>query len=128
MGGKKGKAMPQDLETGTQLSPKFDAHGLISAICTDSVTGEVLMLAHMNADALAQSLASGKATFWSRSRQKLWVKGETSGHILHIEEARIDCDQDAIWLKCRPQGPACHTGARSCFYRVIEGEGLRRDA
>ena len=114
-----------DRETGLVLDPKYDANGLITAVCTHADTGEVLMLAHMNAEALAQTLASGKATFWSRSRSALWVKGETSGHFLHLVEARIDCDQDAIWLKCRPQGPACHTGADSCFFRIVEGRVLR---
>lgn len=102
------------------FAPKFDANGLLTAVCTDAESGEVLMLAHMNADALAHTLTSKKATFWSRSRQSLWTKGETSGNVLHVVEARMDCDQDAVWLKCRPEGPACHTGARSCFYRVIE--------
>lgn len=114
-------------ETGADLTPKFDGNGLITAVCTDNATGDVLMLAHMNAEALAATLRTKKATFWSRSRQTLWVKGETSGHVLHVVEARIDCDQDAIWLKCQPDGPACHTGAPSCFYRIIEGEGLRRE-
>lgn len=106
------------------FSPRFDGNGLLTAVCTDSQTGEVLMLAHMNAEALAQTLATLKATFWSRSRQSLWVKGETSGNVLHVVEARIDCDQDAVWLRCRPEGPACHTGARSCFYRVIDNGAL----
>ena len=106
------------------LAPKFDANGLLTAVCTDAASGEVLMLAHMNAEALEHTLISKKATFWSRSRQSLWTKGETSGNVLHVVEARIDCDQDAVWLKCRPEGPACHTGARSCFYRVIEDGNL----
>ncbi|MFM8499963.1 MAG: phosphoribosyl-AMP cyclohydrolase [Chakrabartia sp.] len=113
-------------ETGLTLGPKFDAHGLLTAVCTDADSGLVLMVAHMNAEALAQTLASKKATFWSRSRQTLWTKGETSGNVLHLVEARIDCDQDAIWLICRPAGPACHTGATSCFYRIIEGDQLIR--
>lgn len=102
------------------FAPKYDANGLLTAVCSDAETGEILMLAHMNAQALEHTLATKKATFWSRSRQSLWTKGETSGNVLHVVEARIDCDQDAIWLKCRPEGPACHTGARSCFYRMIE--------
>ena len=81
----------------------------------------------MNADALKATLDSGKATFWSRSRAALWVKGETSGHTLSVKEARIDCDQDAVWLKCLPAGPACHTGEASCFYRRIEAGALVRD-
>ena len=112
----------------TVFAPKFDDKGLLSAICTDVDTGEVLMLAHMNRAALDKSLETGRATFWSRSRQSLWTKGETSGNVLEIVEARIDCDQDAVWLKCRPAGPACHTGARSCFYRIIGQGDLRPDA
>ena len=114
-----------DRETGLVLDPKFDANGLITAVCTDADTGEVLMLAHMNSEALEITLKTGKATFWSRSRQALWVKGESSGNYLHLVEARIDCDQDAIWLKCRPDGPACHTGAHSCFFRIVDGSALR---
>lgn len=111
-----------------KFAPKFDANGLLTAVCTDIETGEILMLAYMNPEALAKTLATNRATFWSRSRQSLWTKGETSGNILHVVEARIDCDQDAVWLKCRPEGPACHTGARSCFYRVIENGQLVADA
>ena len=114
-----------DRETGLVLDPKFDANGLITAVCTDADTGEVLMLAHMNSEALEITLKTGKATFWSRSRQALWVKGESSGNYLHLVEARIDCDQDAIWLKCRPDGPVCHTGANSCFFRIVAGSALR---
>lgn len=114
-----------DRETGLVLDPKFDANGLITAVCTHADTGEVLMLAHMNAQALDQTLSGGKATFWSRSRQALWVKGESSGNYLNLVEARIDCDQDAIWLRCRPEGPACHTGAASCFFRIVDGSTLR---
>lgn len=102
-----------------QLRPAFNADGLIAAIAQDAGTGEVLMLAWMNADALAATLETGFATFWSRSRQKLWVKGETSGNQLKIVEIRIDCDQDAILLQVQPAGPACHTGRQSCFYRVV---------
>lgn len=116
--------MSDNRETGRTLDPKYDANGLVTAVCTDGTTGEVLMVAHMNAQALAATLNTRKATFWSRSRQSLWVKGETSGNVLHVLEARVDCDQDAIWLTCRPEGPACHTGARSCFYRIVDGEGL----
>jgi phosphoribosyl-AMP cyclohydrolase len=115
-----------DRETGLVLDPKYDANGLITAVVTHSETGDVLMLAHMNAEALALTLSSRKATFWSRSRGTLWVKGETSGHVLSVVEVRIDCDQDAVWLKCRPAGPTCHTGEASCFYRVVEGGRLVR--
>lgn len=114
-------------ETGTNLDPKYDAAGLITAVATDATTGELLMLAHMNADALAATLESGEATFWSRSRNRLWKKGETSGHVLRVVEARIDCDQDALWLRVEAAGPACHTGERSCFYRRIEDGRLVRD-
>jgi phosphoribosyl-AMP cyclohydrolase len=114
-------------ETGTALSPKWDAAGLVTAVVSDGTTGELLMVAHMNAEALAQTIATGEAHFWSRSRGRLWKKGETSGHVLRVIDMRIDCDQDAIWLRVAPAGPACHTGARSCFYRRIEGDALVRD-
>ena len=116
--------MPDARDTGLVLDPKYDAAGLLTAVCTDAATGEVLMVAHMNADALAATRASGEATFWSRSRARLWRKGESSGHVLKVVEMRIDCDQDALWLRCEPHGPACHTGARSCFFRRIEGDAL----
>lgn len=110
-------------ETGSTFDPKFDANGLITAVVTDR-GGALLMVAHMNAEALALTLAEREAVFWSRSRGRLWRKGETSGHVLRLIEARIDCDQDAVWLICEPAGPACHTGAKSCFYRRIEGRNL----
>ncbi|MFD1788870.1 phosphoribosyl-AMP cyclohydrolase [Sphingomonas floccifaciens] len=119
--------MTSSRETGPTLDPKYDAAGLITAVATDAATGEVLMLAHMNAEALAATMASGEATFWSRSRGRLWKKGETSGHVLRVVEARIDCDQDAVWLRVEPHGPACHTGARSCFYRRIKDGRLVAD-
>ena len=115
--------MERDRESGILLDPKYDAAGLITAVATDR-KGALLMVAHMNAEALAATLETGEAHFWSRSRGRLWKKGETSGHILKLVEARIDCDQDALWLICDPQGPACHTGQRSCFYRRIDGERL----
>lgn len=118
--------MTEDRETGTQLDPKYDANGLITAVCTDADSGVLLMVAHMNAEALAKTLETYSAWFWSRSRGRLWQKGETSGHVLDVVEARIDCDQDALWLRCTPRGPACHTGEASCFYRRIEPEGLVR--
>jgi phosphoribosyl-AMP cyclohydrolase len=99
---------------------KYDQNGLVAAVAQHFETGEVLMLAWMNAQALQLTLKSGKATFWSRSRQSLWVKGETSGNYLFIKDVYIDCDQDAVLLKVQPVGPACHTGAQSCFYRKIE--------
>jgi phosphoribosyl-AMP cyclohydrolase len=114
-------------EQGTELAPKWDAAGLITAVVTDAKDGAVLMLAHMNQDALAATIATGEAHFWSRSRGRLWKKGESSGNVLRVTGMRIDCDQDAIWLVAEAAGPACHTGERSCFYRRIEGGGLVRD-
>jgi phosphoribosyl-AMP cyclohydrolase len=111
-------------ETGLALNPKWDALGLVTAVATDATTGEVLMVAHMNADALAATLATGEAHYWSRSRQELWHKGATSGHIQRVVEMRIDCDQDALWIKVESAGPAYHTGARNCFYRRVTADGL----
>jgi phosphoribosyl-AMP cyclohydrolase len=109
-----------DLEEGTALTPAFDANGLITAVVTDVASGGVLMLAHMNADALARTIETGEAWYFSRSRQKLWKKGEESGHVQRVIELRVDCDQDAVWLKVEQQGAgACHTGRRSCFYRRV---------
>ncbi len=114
-------ASKQTLEHGSQFAPRFDADGLIPAICTDAATGEVLMFAWMNADALRSTLQTGEAHFFSRSRKKLWKKGEESGNVLTISEIATDCDQDVVWLKVNVTGAgkACHTGARSCFYRQI---------
>jgi phosphoribosyl-AMP cyclohydrolase len=119
--------MSTDRETSARLDPAYDANGLITAVCTDVATGDVLMVAHMTAEALDRTIRTGKATFWSRSRAAIWVKGETSGHFLDVVEIRVDCDQDCIWLKCRPHGPACHTNATSCFYRRVDGGSLVRD-
>ena len=112
----------EDVERGDQLTPRFDEHGLIAAVATHADTGEVLMLAWMNDEALAKTLATGEAHYWSRSRKKLWKKGETSGQVQTVVELRTDCDQDAVWIKVRPQGDggACHVGFRSCFYRVAQ--------
>ncbi len=117
-----------DLEQGDTLSPRFDAHGLIAAVATHAQSGEVLMLAWMNAEALERTLATGEAHYFSRSRGELWHKGATSGQVQLVDEIRIDCDQDAVWMRVRPQGDggACHTGAASCFYRAIEGGRLVR--
>ncbi|MDO9486922.1 MAG: phosphoribosyl-AMP cyclohydrolase [Sphingomonadaceae bacterium] len=115
-----------DLETTLELRPRFDERGLVQAVATDADSGELLMVAHMNAAALQRSIETGEAHYWSRSRQEVWHKGATSGHVQKIVEMRVDCDQDAIWLKLRPAGPACHTGERSCFYRVIDGGRLVR--
>ena len=115
-----------DLERGAALAPRFDADGLIAAVATHAETGEVLMFAWMNAEALEATLATGEAHYFSRSRGELWHKGATSGQVQTLIEARIDCDQDCVWLKVLPQGDggACHVGFRSCFYRVIEDGGL----
>jgi len=114
------------LETGLELSPRYDDRGLVQAVATDADSGELLMVAHMNAEALERTLATGEAHYWSRSRREVWHKGATSGNVQHVVEARIDCDQDAVWLKVRPAGPACHTGERSCFYRVVGNGRLTR--
>ncbi len=118
--GRDDAAEKQDRERGSALLPKFDDRGLLSAVVTDSASGEVLMVAFMNAEALDKTMETGRAHFWSRSRQNLWMKGETSGNVLEVQEMLVDCDQDAIVLKVQPVGPTCHTGARSCFYRRIE--------
>lgn len=119
--------MENDREAGLVLDPKYDAAGLVTAIVTDHASGELLMVAHMNEQALERTMATGEAHFWSRSRKALWRKGETSGNTLRVEEMRIDCDQDALWLRVQAAGPACHTGERSCFYRRVEGGALVRD-
>lgn len=113
-----------DREQGSAFLPRFDAQGLLIAIAVDSATREILMVAYMDAEALAKTRETGLAHFHSRSRGKLWLKGETSGHFLRVEEIRVDCDQDALVLLVKPEGPACHTGARSCFYRKLEGDRL----
>lgn len=114
-----------DREQGSTFQPKFDVNGLVTAVVSDRA-GALLMVAHMNADAIAATQASGEATFWSRSRARLWKKGETSGNVLRVLEMRVDCDQDALWLIVDPAGPACHTGATSCFYRRVNGDTLER--
>ena len=116
----------QSLERGTVLAPRFDEHGLIAAIATDARSGEVLMLAWMDAEALDRTLQTGEAHYFSRSRGELWRKGETSGQVQAVQEVRVDCDQDAVWLKVIPggDGGACHVGFRSCFYRVVEDGAL----
>lgn len=113
-------------EAGLRFMPKFDDKGLLSAVVTDATNGQVLMVAFMDADALAATLATGEAHFHSRSRGRLWKKGESSGNVLKVAEMLVDCDQDALVLRCVPAGPTCHTGARTCFYRVVEDETLRR--
>ena len=113
-------ASTNDIEEGLAFTPKFDANGLITAVATDAKSGDVLMVAHMNAEALRRTVASGEAWYYSRSRQALWRKGESSGHVQRVVELRVDCDQDALWLKVEQGGAgACHTGRRSCFYRAV---------
>ena len=114
-----------EIETTDRLEPQFDGAGLISCIVVDAATGDVLMLAHMNEDALDRTIKTGEAWFWSRSRRELWRKGESSGNTLAVSEMLIDCDQDAVLLKVaiRGQGVACHTGRRSCFYRRVALKG-----
>ncbi len=108
-----------DLEEGSALTPKFDADGLVTCVATDATSSDVLMVAHMNAEALAKTIATGEAWYYSRSRRALWKKGETSGHTQRVVEMRIDCDQDAVWIKVEQVVAACHTGRRSCFYRAV---------
>lgn len=112
-----------ELESGSVFAPKFDANGLVTAITVEAGTNDILMVAHMNAEAIAETLGSGYATYWSRSRAKLWKKGESSGELQELVEMRTDCDQDAIILVVRQtgHGAACHTGRKSCFYRKVEG-------
>lgn len=114
------------LENGSALAPRYNADGLIPAIAQDANTGQVLMLAWMNSEALAQTLATGEATYWSRSRKALWRKGETSGHTQRVLEVRIDCDQDTLLLLVEQTGPACHTGRNTCFYRTAAAPGTLR--
>ena len=113
------------LETGDVLAPRFGPDGLIAAIAQHADTGEVLMLAWMNAEALRATQATGEAVYFSRARQALWKKGETSGQVQVVAEVRIDCDQDAVLLRVRPQGDggACHVGARTCFFRSVTPDG-----
>jgi phosphoribosyl-AMP cyclohydrolase len=109
-----------DVEEGLVLKPRFDANGLLTCIAIDAATSEVLMVAHMNEEALRRTIESGQAWYYSRSRQALWRKGETSGHVQRVVEMRVDCDQDAILIRVEQTGAACHTGRRSCFYRKVE--------
>lgn len=115
-----------DSEMGSAFLPKFDTNGLLTAIAVDAATSGVLMVAFMDAEALSKTRETGRAHFHSRSRGRLWMKGESSGHILQVQEILVDCDQDALVLVVTPMGPACHTGATSCFYRKLDGESLIR--
>ena len=116
-----------NIEEGLTFQPKFDASGLVTCVATDAATGDVLMVAHMNEEALRKTIASGEAWYFSRTRNALWRKGETSGQTQRVVEMRLDCDQDAVWIRVEQNGAACHTGRRSCFYRKVEaGEGGAR--
>ena len=115
--------MDQKADTTDRFQPRFDPAGLVTAIVTDAATGTLLMVAHMNCEAIRLTQETGQAHFWSRSRQAMWRKGETSGNGLTLVEMRVDCDQDALLLHVKPAGPACHTGRRSCFYRRVESDG-----
>jgi phosphoribosyl-AMP cyclohydrolase len=109
-----------DIEESLAFAPQYGADGLVTAVITDATSGDVLMVAHMNAEAVAKTVESGEAWYYSRSRKKLWKKGESSGHVQRVVELRVDCDQDALWLKVDQAGEgACHTGRRSCFYRAV---------
>jgi phosphoribosyl-AMP cyclohydrolase len=110
-----------DIEEGLVFAPRFDASGLVTCVVTEADTGELLMVAHMNAESLSRTLETGEAWYWSRSRRTLWRKGDTSGQVQRIVEMRTDCDQDALWLKVKVggDGGCCHTGRRSCFYRIV---------
>jgi len=113
-------------EQGAAFMPRFDGAGLVTAVAQDATTGAVLMVAFMDAEALDATRRTGMAHFHSRSRGRLWMKGETSGHVLRVQAILVDCDQDALVLQVTPAGPACHTGAPTCFYRRLEGEELAR--
>jgi phosphoribosyl-AMP cyclohydrolase len=110
----------EEVEEGLALAPRFDADGLVTCIATDATSGDLLMVAHMNAEALARTIETAEAWYFSRSRRRLWRKGESSGHVQRVTEMRVDCDQDAVWIKVQQEGPgACHTGRRACFYRAV---------
>lgn len=120
------QAADADRESGDIFMPRYDAQGLVTGIALDAATREVLMVAFMDAEAVARTRETGLAHFHSRSRGRLWLKGETSGHFLKVREILVDCDQDALVMLVEPQGPACHTGARSCFYRRLIDDRLER--
>lgn len=115
-----------ELETTPILALRWDERGLAQAVATDARTGALLMVAYINAEALERTIATGEAHYWSRSRQEIWHKGGTSGNVQKVVELLVDCDQDAIWMKVEPAGPACHTGAASCFYRRLSDGRLER--
>ncbi len=117
------QANSNDIEEGLTFRPKFDASGLVTCVATDASSGDVLMVAHMNDEALRKTIESGEAWYYSRSRKSLWKKGETSDHVQRVIEMRMDCDQDAVWIRVAQEGEgACHTGRRSCFYRAVTNE------
>lgn len=118
-------AAKREAEQGARLAPRFDRDGLVTAVVTDDASGELLMVAHMNDAALDLTIRTRVAHYWSRSRQELWKKGETSGATQTVREIRVDCDQDAVWLKVRAERPSetCHTHRASCFYRVVDPDG-----
>lgn len=115
---------PRSRESGHVFLPRFDQAGLLTAVIVDADVSSVLMVGHMNAEALARTQQTGLVHFHSRSRGTLWKKGETSGNVLQVVEILVDCDQDALLVHARPAGPTCHTGARSCFYRRLDGKVL----
>jgi phosphoribosyl-AMP cyclohydrolase len=118
------RQIEEEIEEGLAFAPRFDAGGLLTCVITDARSGELLMVAHMNVEALARTVRSGEVWLYSRSRSALWKKGETSGHVLTVIEMRVDCDQDVLWLKVEQAGAgACHTGRRSCFYRAVVQAG-----
>lgn len=118
--------MANDRETGTTFDPKFDSNGLLCAAVVAEMTREILMVGYMDREALDATLLTGKVHFHSRSRNRLWMKGESSGHYLNVVKILVDCDQDALLIEARPDGPTCHTGAQSCFYRQLVGGELER--
>ena len=113
-------AQSHEIEEGLTFRPRFDAAGLLTCVATDAASGDVLMVAHMNEEALRRTIETGEAWYFSRSRKQLWRKGETSGHVQRVVEIRTDCDQDAIWIRVEQSGAACHTGRHSCFYRLVK--------
>jgi phosphoribosyl-AMP cyclohydrolase len=119
-------ATKQDIEEGLEFNPKFDDNGLITAIAQDSQTGQILMVAFMNREALDLTIRTGYATYFSRSRQELWKKGQESGHFQKVEQILIDCDQDCLILKVTVDAGQCHVGYRSCFYRALEKESDKK--
>ena len=115
----------KQVEEGLQFAPKFDSNGLVAAIAQDAKTGQILMVAYMNKESLDLTIQTGYATYFSRSRQKLWKKGEQSGHLQKVEQILVDCDQDCLILKVTVDAGQCHTGHQSCFYRVVENGKLK---